>query len=143
MGFCAGCAHWFESRGYKVAYCSIGCANRNTAPAKGQAKRLPLTARRERNRIKNDLRRARIHGSKYEEVDRLAVFARDRWQCGLCGKPVPQSASYPDPRSASLDHIVPVSQGGDHTYANCQLAHFGCNSRKRDRGEPQQLRLIG
>ena len=35
--------------------------------------------------------------------------------------------------SASLDHIVPLSQGGTHTLGNVQLAHLVCNERKHDR----------
>ena len=50
---------------------------------------------------------------------------------------------WPDPEAASVDHIVPLSLGGDDTKANIQLAHFGCNCRKRNRGGGEQLRLIG
>ena len=60
------------------------------------------------------------------------VFERDGWICQLCADPV-------DPYErrrrwrASLDHIVPLSKGGSHTYDNVQLAHAGCNSRKGNR----------
>jgi 5-methylcytosine-specific restriction endonuclease McrA len=49
----------------------------------------------------------------------------------------------PHPKAASLDHIVPVSLGGDHSEANLQLAHFSCNSKKRNKvnGNGEQLRL--
>ncbi|MCK4625025.1 MAG: HNH endonuclease [Phycisphaerae bacterium] len=53
-----------------------------------------------------------------------------------------EALKYPHRRSASLDHIVPISQGGHHTRKNVQLAHLGCNIQKRaSRGH--QLRLIG
>jgi 5-methylcytosine-specific restriction endonuclease McrA len=43
----------------------------------------------------------------------------------------------------SLDHIVPVSLGGTHTWANVQLAHLRCNVSKGNRPANEQLRLVG
>jgi 5-methylcytosine-specific restriction endonuclease McrA len=39
----------------------------------------------------------------------------------------------PEPLAPTIDHIVPVSKGGDDTRANVQLAHFRCNSVKGNR----------
>ncbi len=58
--------------------------------------------------------------------------------CQICGKPVDLSAkekghirrAYP-----TVDHVVPISKGGGHTWENVQLAHMGCNAGKRDREE--------
>lgn len=61
------------------------------------------------------------------------VFERDGWVCGLCQQPVDESLSYPDPMSVSLDHVIPLAHGGDHTKANTQCAHLDCNVTKRDR----------
>lgn len=58
------------------------------------------------------------------------VFERDGWVCGLCGGPVSPDVVYPDPLSASLDHVVPLSRGGAHSLDNSQLAHLACNVRK-------------
>jgi 5-methylcytosine-specific restriction endonuclease McrA len=58
------------------------------------------------------------------------VFERDGWTCGLCSEPVDPALSWPDPQSASLDHVLPLSRGGSHTMANVQLAHLGCNVEK-------------
>lgn len=58
------------------------------------------------------------------------VFERDGWVCGLCGEPVSPDVVYPAPLSASLDHVVPLSRGGAHSFANSQLAHLACNVRK-------------
>jgi 5-methylcytosine-specific restriction endonuclease McrA len=33
----------------------------------------------------------------------------------------------------SIDHVLPVSKGGTHTWNNVRLAHRGCNMAKRDR----------
>lgn len=54
--------------------------------------------------------------------------------CGICGKPVNKKLKYPDPMSAVIDHIIPVSKGG-HPSAieNLQLAHWSCNRQKSDK----------
>lgn len=51
--------------------------------------------------------------------------------CGICGKPVDKSIAWPNPMSATVDHIIPISRGG-HPFDmdNLQLAHFCCNRAK-------------
>lgn len=73
-------------------------------------------------------------------VDRQEIFERDRWVCQLCGMRIPNSALYPDPLSASLDHILPLAEGGTHEPSNCQASHLRCNLAKGRRGV-DQLRL--
>lgn len=68
-------------------------------------------------------RRAARHGVEYEPINRLRVFERDGWVCGICGDPVARE-------DASLDHIVPMSLGGPHLYPNVQCSHLLCNVRK-------------
>lgn len=34
--------------------------------------------------------------------------------------------------SASVDHIVPLSRGGEHSMNNVQCAHLSCNCSKSD-----------
>lgn len=67
------------------------------------------------------------------------VYERDRWTCGLCRLPVDPDLPWPHPMSASVDHILPLSQGGSHTLANVQCAHLSCNSRKCDRVNDDRL----
>jgi len=86
-------------------------------------------------KAKYALRRARRYGATVEVVIAAEVFKRDRWRCGLCGKRVAR-------RDATVDHIVPLARGGEHSYRNAQTAHFRCNAAKGARGGGQ-LRLIG
>lgn len=104
-----------------------------------------LVGRRENNRANNMRRRAAKKGvGRGERVSRLAVFERDRWRCGLCGKRIPKSRRWPHPLSAVVDHIVPLARHGEHTMANVQAAHAACNSHKRAGSlGPEQLRLVG
>ena len=55
-------------------------------------------------------------------LNRKAVFARDRHRCQYC------AAS-----AENLDHVVPRSRGGDHTWENVVAACRRCNTRKGDR----------
>jgi len=71
------------------------------------------------------------------------IAERDRWRCGLCRRRISKKLHYPDPMCLSMDHIVPVSDGGSNERANLQASHLVCNLRKRNMGEPQQLRLLG
>ena len=51
--------------------------------------------------------------------------------CGICGRPVDFDKNFPDPWSATLDHIIPVQKGGDPaSLENLQLAHLQCNRIK-------------
>jgi 5-methylcytosine-specific restriction endonuclease McrA len=76
-------------------------------------------------------RKRALAGVAVTTVDRERVAARDGWRCGICGGLVTRE-------TWSLDHIVPLSKGGEHTYENVQLAHLGCNSRKGNRINAQR-----
>lgn len=69
-------------------------------------------------------REARKRRGFVEVVDPRVVFARDKGCCGVCRLPVaPQEAWH-------IDHVIPLSRGGQHSYANTQLAHAECNIKK-------------
>jgi 5-methylcytosine-specific restriction endonuclease McrA len=76
--------------------------------------------------------RARRFGVLYTPIKKAAIFERDQWVCGLCGEPVDKDIAWPNLECATLDHIIPMSRGGDHVETNVQLAHFLCNLMKRD-----------
>ena len=82
---------------------------------------------------KDARRRMKVAEATVEQFDPGEAFERDGWVCGLCGDPVDPSLKYPDPRSKSLDHIVPIARGGEHSRGNAQLAHLRCNIAKSDR----------
>ena len=56
-------------------------------------------------------------------LTRKAVFARDGGRCVYC-----------DAAATSLDHVVPKSRGGPHTWDNVVSACARCNHVKADRG---------
>lgn len=77
-----------------------------------------------------------------EDVVPAEVLERDRWTCHLCGKRIGKSYPPYHPRSASVDHVIPLSRGGEHSMQNVRAAHFGCNSAKRAGGGNEQPYLI-
>lgn len=76
-------------------------------------------------------RRARNRAAFVEQVNLFEIAERDKWICQLCGKKVSRKASFN--KQATIDHVIPISKGGKHEAANCQLAHFDCNSVKHDK----------
>lgn len=55
-------------------------------------------------------------------LNRRAVFARDRHACQYCGT-----------GAENLDHVLPRSRGGTHTWENVVAACRRCNTRKGNR----------
>lgn len=55
--------------------------------------------------------------------NRLKVFERDNYKCHYCSKQLTRF-------TATLDHIQPVSEGGDNSYENLITACLHCNSRR-------------
>ena len=55
-------------------------------------------------------------------MTRSGVLRRDGRRCAYCAK-----------RADTIDHVVPRSRGGTHTWENCVAACKSCNSRKADR----------
>jgi 5-methylcytosine-specific restriction endonuclease McrA len=54
----------------------------------------------------------------------------------ICHEPIDPTLRWPDPGYRTIDHIVPVVMGGEHSYTNTRIAHSRCNSvRGAARGE--------
>lgn len=58
------------------------------------------------------------------------ICERDGWICQICKEPVDKTLKHPNSFSASLDHIIALFNGGNHTKDNVQLAHLRCNIKK-------------
>lgn len=93
--------------------------------------------RRAKSREQKRRRRLVLRGVGSERFTDRSVFERDGWMCGICGTPVDPALLYPNLLSASLDHTVPLDQGGLHHLDNVRCAHFICNSRKGNRLDSQ------
>lgn len=78
---------------------------------------------REVGRLRQMNRRARIFDAFVEPIDPLTVFERDCGICGICERPIGTAKWH-------VDHVIPLAAGGEHSYANVQLAHASCNQSK-------------
>lgn len=70
---------------------------------------------------------------------KVRKYVRDNFPsvCWLCGEWIDKSLPAKHPKSFSVDHIIPVSKGGDPTSLdNVAPAHYGCNSSRGNR-EPE------
>ncbi len=67
-------------------------------------------------------RYVRVPNTTRRSLSRRALFARDEQKCQYCGG-----------HADSLDHIIPRSKGGEHTWENVVAACRRCNTQKRDR----------
>ena len=72
---------------------------------------------------KNQRRRAAKANVRVENIKPSDIYKRDNGICGICGEHV-------DINVFTIDHIVPLSKGGDHIESNLQIAHRSCNSKK-------------
>jgi 5-methylcytosine-specific restriction endonuclease McrA len=69
-------------------------------------------------------------GRRYQTWLRPLVLARDR-NCHWCGRPLDHTAPPRSRWAPSVDHLVPVSLGGDPLDpTNAVGAHYGCNSKR-------------
>lgn len=116
---CANCGR--ETK--RVKFCSDKCQHQYNA------------------RIGHAIRRQREQASAIDkDITLIKVMHNDNGLCWLCGKKVDPhdyqtrgnrficGKSYP-----TVDHVVPLSKGGLHTWDNVRLAHQRCNSIKGDR----------
>jgi len=67
-------------------------------------------------------RYVRVPHPRRRALNRRAVFLRDDHTCQYCGG-----------AAESIDHVVPRSRGGEHSWENVVAACKRCNSQKRDR----------
>lgn len=121
---CMICGVAFSGRNHGAKTCSDECA-------------------RQRQIVKAWTYQARKRGAFVAAVVPTEIFERDGWRCHICRRKIRAATQWPHPRSASLDHLVPLSRGGTHEPANVATACLGCNSAKGNRGGNEQLLLVG
>ena len=80
-------------------------------------------------------RKAQKFGVAFDKsITRIDVYQRANGICYMCKQPttLERSEKY-NPLFATVDHVVPWTKGGSHTWDNVRLACFRCNVIKKDR----------
>lgn len=111
---CPECGKIFEGTGVQGGkrYCSDAC--------------------RKRKQNRGHDRRLNRCNIRDNSITLKKLYERDGGVCQICGAKLsfsgdPNSDEYP-----SIDHIIPISKGGDHVWNNVQLACRRCNTEKSD-----------
>ena len=105
-------------------YCSNKCKNR---------------IRWHINKLKRE-RHIKDNGILDRDITLEKLYDRDEGVCYLCGNrcnyndfEVNDNIFMVGKTYPSIDHIIPISKGGTHSWDNIKLAHISCNSKKRDK----------
>lgn len=116
---CARCGSPFIGKSSRGMYCSELCSRRAHDSAKEHNRRVRMK-------------------SKGENISLELLIKRDKGICWICNKAT-DSNDYMVRESGafvvgnnypSIDHVLALSKGGKHTWANVRLAHHICNTRK-------------
>ena len=130
---CPLCGDMFHS--IRAKYCSDRCSRlsyRETPVYKAHKKAWRLK------------RKAMDRGATVaDKFNPFKVFDRDGWKCQICGIKTPKflRGTY-KPNAPELDHIVPISKGGQHTMTNAQTSCRSCNATKSNGAPIGQMGLF-
>lgn len=76
-------------------------------------------------------------------IDPINVFSLHNWRCATCGCDTPESLKGTNhPSAPTLDHIIPLSRGGQHTMDNLQCLCRDCNTAKGDAQEEPSTLIV-
>lgn len=119
---CKGCGESFRAIAKNTICCSAECQRRYT------------------NAVNDRNRRAKIKNALVDtDITLERVYEKDDGICYLCGDAC-EWIDYTDDNGVfiagesypSIDHVIPLSKGGKHSWSNVRLAHMYCNTLKSD-----------
>lgn len=131
---CKECGNEYTVRDYckdaglssysNAGYCSVSCKRR------AYRRRERIAGRRGNHKI-----RAKKYGCAYENgITLRKLIKRDGLRCAICGEMCDPNdhtwTKYIGPKYPTIDHIIPMANGGGHVWGNVQVAHAICNSTK-------------
>lgn len=74
------------------------------------------------------------------DISLQKLFLRDNGICHICGGKcdwndykIINGKKYASKTYPTIDHLIPITKGGLHEWANISLAHFSCNASKGNR----------
>ena len=92
------------------------------------------------SRNKEVKRRVKIRSAMVDrDITLDKVFKKDEGRCHICGKEcnindyiVKNGVFIAGNYYPSIDHVIPLAKGGQHSWDNVKIAHRICNSLKKD-----------
>jgi hypothetical protein len=104
----------------------------------------PAYSKRAKRAFTDAVQRFAMDKGPIEVVEPFDIFKRDHWRCKRCGKltqlrvgrTLEQEQRQPH-NLPTLDHILPIGQGGCHVASNCQLLCYECNDAKQNNLESE------
>lgn len=155
---CIGCGIKFFAHNISREYCSDECyrfeqlkkynhickecGRHYTDNIKNSAGCSEICKRKRMNRIREITRRKKLreNGKIHWNISVERLYKRDKGICHICNNKVDMNDIYINEEGhhiagdyyPSIDHVIPVSKGGTHTWDNVKLAHRICNTLKSD-----------
>ena len=121
---CAECGKEFIPQRLNRRYCSIQCSNKHENRKKETSRRVKITK----------------NGTVDWSISIEKLINKDKNRCHICGGKTNANdhmnvngVFIAGPKYPSIDHVVPLSKGGTHTWDNVKLAHMSCNTVKSDK----------
>ena len=113
---CFECGRHFSTTNNNMRFCSYSCG-----------RKFPHRARNIRR-----YKRMKENGPIDWNISIERLLHRDGYKCYLCGDKMDTRGDTNGDYYPSIDHVIPISKGGTHTWKNVKLAHRLCNSYKAD-----------
>lgn len=129
---CKQCGNTFETQRKDKVYCSDICSKRYHNSTHWQKRRA-----------------YKMNAMEDRDIHIKLLYQREEGICYLCGKKCDwndcktiNGAFVGGNNYPSIDHVVPLSKGGKHSWDNVRLAHRICNIHKRDRYLPTSRMVV-
>lgn len=81
---------------------------------------------------KQDRKMKKVCNGPMDVISLDVLAKKSNYTCCLCGVNCKKSTGENLWNDATIDHVIPVSKGGVHTWSNVQLLCRSCNNRKSD-----------
>jgi hypothetical protein len=156
---CIVCMVEFKCSSFKQKYCSSKCAthDRNKHLYDGSKKKCSICGgffdlslfktKKYNGKLRSncpDCHKSKVNAKNYKrrnwlsyvryDLDITKVFNYCDWKCSYCGIDTPKELRGKFVNNApELDHIIPLSKGGSHTYNNVTLSCRKCNLSKTNK----------
>lgn len=118
-------AHGFCLKHYNLTEERVESLKRIRKKYKQSEKGKAVYAKKDRQR-----RARKKNAPVVEDFTIKEIYERDGYICWVCNLPIDPNLRRGDPLAITLEHIVPLCKGGEHSRNNCSCSHAICNSRK-------------